>query len=694
MTRNREIPYYADYISDALLEYLLRQASPVPGLEKEEVCQVGACTGLENPESLRFACALYDAVRKDLNRILAQRQRDRAFIDEQTRLCARHNTEHRLDCQSDAYQTVIGRRDRDGRVVVGPKRSGYYTADGEVVAAIPAWLQPPHVTLFGPPNSAKLAINAMNAYHRKLPDEPAIIEELLARSTSVPKWGADDEDSKTPLRRDLMSAGENLCRCFDGTLTVEDGGKAYAINPDKRSLPIKRIPGFALPATFLFVRENPLPLHIYDFALHLFHQWHDPKALVFYVPKLENEEEARYLGTLVASAEEMIRELHPEYKPGTIRLMTVLENPRAIFRVNEIIDELHPYFAGASLGWHDYLGSTARLFKEDSTYRIPVKSDPDIVVKYIKASHELLANVVGPRGGIKVGGMYGVLPVTNERESGSFQISIKGFVKDVVTQLKRNLNGIWVAHPDFVRIGLALVQAWSEYTAGDQEPLDSLVRGLLLPRYHKEMLDFIYGDDVASLDVGDSRFPRSLLAADIRESTIIANNDEREIRYNIFQSLQYITDWLGGNGCVALPAEVEGEPVRVMDDLATAERSRWEVWHEVHHGRFSRGRLVEIAFEELDFIKKGAQDRSKQIEVQWNEQTSRWYPVALRLTLQLMTAGRPVEFATELLLPLTIDEVRNAPDPWQKAREIDSRKYSLETDIEGYIGELSGRKML
>lgn len=693
MTRNREIPYYTDYISDTLLEYLLYQARPVPGLEKEEVCQVGECSGLENRESLRFACTLYDAVHKDLNRILEQRIRDRAFIDEQTRICAGNNAKRQLDCQSDSYQTVIGRRDRDGRVVVGPGRSGYYTADGDAAAAIPEWLQPPHVTLFGPPDSAKLAINAMNAYHRQLPDEPAIIAELLARSTSVPKWGADDEDSKTPLRRDLMSAGENLCRCFDGTLTVEDGGRAYAINPDKRAIPIKRIPGFALPATFLFVRENPLPLHIYDFALHLQHRWHDPKALVFYVPKLENEEEARYLGKLIATAEEIIQKLHPEYRPGTIRLMIVLENPRAIFRVNEIIDELHPYFAGASLGWHDYLGSTARLFKEDSAYRIPVKSDPDIVVKYIKASHELLANVVGPRGGIKVGGMYGVLPVTNDRESGSFQISIKGFIKDVVTQLKRNLNGIWVAHPDFVRIGLALVQAWSEYAAGDGSALDGLVRGLLLPRYQREVMDFISRDDVAGLDIGDARFPRSLLAADIRESTIVANNDEREVRYNIFQSLQYITDWLGGNGCVALPAEVEGEPVRVMDDLATAERSRWEVWHEVRHGRFGRRRLVEIACAELDFIKKGAPGRGRQIEVRWNDRTARWYPVALRLTLQLMTAGRPVEFATELLLPFTIDEVRNSPDPWHTAREIDSRKYSLETDIEHYIAELSGREI-
>jgi malate synthase len=138
-----------------------------------------------------------------------------------------------------------------------------------------------------------------------------------------------------------------------------------------------------------------MSLHLYDFALHLFANFNNPKALTFYVPKLENEIEARYIKNMVKTAEEMIQKLHPEYVLGTVRLMIVLENPRAIFRANEIMDELYPYFAGASLGWHDYLASTARIFKNDSNYRIPVKADPNIVIKYILASHHLLADVVG-----------------------------------------------------------------------------------------------------------------------------------------------------------------------------------------------------------------------------------------------------------------------------------------------------------
>ena len=686
MTSQRDIPSYKDFISDPLLEYLLEKVTPVPGVAGLK--ELGMCSGLENSKSLTFTCDLYEKIKDDLHSVLERRVRDRVFIDQQTVQCVKKNDAANVSYQDSSYNTVIGLKDDTGRVVVGPvsPATSYFTAQGPDVSPLPEWLQPPHITLFGPPNSAKLAINAMNAYHRKLPNEPAIIEEVLLRSQSLPKWGADDEDSKTPLRMDLMSASENLTRCFDGTLRLEEGTKTYQIVDENRSLPIKRIPGIALPATFLFYRDNPLPLHIYDFALHLYHLWEDPRSLVFYIPKLENEEEARYLKKVVAIAETMIKNIHPEYQIGTVRLMIVLENPRVIFRVNEIIDTLYPYFAGASLGWHDYLASTARLFKEDKYYRIPVKSDPNIVVKYIKASHELLANVVGERGGIKVGGMYGVLPTSLDTQSGSFQIAIKGFIKDVITQFKRNLDGFWIAHPDFVRIGLALAQAWSELKDGDSSSLDNIVQALLVPEYHQEVLEFIHGPDIRGLDVSDARFPRSLLAADINDFSLVANNDEQEVRYNIFQSLQYITDWLNGNGCVALPANIEGQAVRVMDDLATAERSRWEVWHEIYHGRFSRKRLVEIIHEEMRFIRDDRSSCTKQVEVKWSEQTRKWYPVAMKITLLLMTKSQPVEFATELLLPFTVPEVQGSSDPWGKAYQIDPEKFTFDEDIAQYNG--------
>lgn len=679
MTTQRDIPYYEKYVSDALLQHLLSKATSV--VDVDGLVEVGECSGLESTGSLQFACELYERVKDDLNRILEQRETDRKFIDEKTLLCRSNNEAEQIDFFSSEYQTIIDQKDEHGRKVVGPLLEDFYHPSEGTVADVPDWLTPPHITLFGPPDSKKMAINAMNSYHRKLADEPEIVEELLLKAGISPKWGADDEDSKTPFRSDLMQASENLFHCFDGTLSLEDKGKKYEITKENRALPIKRIPGFALPSFFLFYHSNPLPLHIYDFALHLFHLWDNPQGLVFYVPKLENEEEAIYLKKLIETAENMIKELHPEYEMGTVRLMIVVETPRIIFRVNEVIDALHPYFLGASLGWHDYLASTARVFKEDPNYRIPVKSDPDIVVKYIKASHDLVASVVGGRSGVKLGGMYGILPMSGDINSGSFQVSIKGFFKDVITQFNRDLDGFWVAHPDFVRVGIALTQAWQEYKEGDRTSIEQLIREFLLPAHQQDVFDVIYGEDVESLDYGDRQFARSLLVADLKESQVIANNDEEEVRYNIFQSLQYITDWLCGNGCVALPASIEGNIVRVMDDLATAERSRWEVWHEVYHGRFDKDRLIEIAFEELEFIQKGEVTETKSVQVGWNSETEKWYPIAMRLMLKMMTDEIPVESATELMLPFTLTEIQEADNPWTYVCKLDTEKFLLAADI-------------
>lgn len=677
-----EIPPFHDYVSPALARKLLAEGRAVSGVP--DLVEIGQGGGLETHDALKFLTSLYDEVRTDLATVLNQRVADRKFIDERVQACFKFNQAHGRDILDPDYQTILGLTDGHGRIVIGPKKQGFQRGGGNPVAPLPDFLQGPHVTLFGPPDSAKMAINAMNAYHRKTAGEPAIVAELLGSVS--PMWGADDEDSKTPLRSDLVDAAVNLTACFDNTLSLTEGAKTYELAKDHLALPIKRFPGLALPTTFLFYRENPIPLHLYDFALHLYHNWRNPRALVFYVPKLENEEEATYIQKMVAAAERRIKTLHPSYQEGTVRLMIVLENPRAILRAHEIIDALHPYFAGASLGWHDYLASTARVFKEDGNYRIPVKADPGIVIKYIKASHHLLAEVVGSRGGIRVGGMYGILPVPGDARSQ--QMTLKGFIKDVVTQLKRKLNGFWVAHPDFVRIGLALVEAWRRHEKADSKPLRTLVTSLLNDESHREILAFIEGPDIEGLDPDDPSYVRSLLVADIKESDFIANNHPDEIRYNVFQSLQYLADWLSGNGCVALPTHVEGVGVRVMDDLATAERSRWEVWHELHHGRFSVDAFIKIAHEEMNFIRRGLNGATdgteKTTQVKWDERTSKWYPIALKLMLKLMTDPKPVEFATELLLPFTVESIRSALDPWAVVQAIDSEKFKLEPHVAAF----------
>ena len=234
--------------------------------------------------------------------------------------------------------------------------------------------------------------------------------------------------------------------------------------------------------------------------------------------------------------------------------------------------------------------------------------------------------------------MYGILPLDSDLRSESFQVTIKGYIRDVVTQLKRKLDGFWVAHPDFVRLGLALVEAWKFHEQGDSAKLRELVTSLLDEKYHKEIFGFIFGPDIEGLNAEHPRYARSLIVADLKASAIMPNNDESEIRYNVFQSLQYLADWLNGNGCVALPTQVGGVAVRVMDDLATAERSRWEVWHEIRHGRFKVEDFLCIAFEEMRFIRKDLSDGKKIVQVKWDERSARWYPTAFKIMIQLTTA--------------------------------------------------------
>lgn len=709
-----DIPEYHEFLPEKVLDRQLDIAVPVLEVgdavlrvvpwssEELERCGLEPSSGastrrltlesVETEENLRFVIQLYLRCRERLGTVLERRRTDREFIDQM--ILDLSHKQSQLDAlllaqlaeQTNEIQLgPIGQTEESGRVPIGPLQPSYYEPRGRPVAAIPDYLQGPHVTLFGPPESASLAINAMNALLRRLPDEPAIVEQLLSDPTMKsprPFWGADDEDSRTPLRGPLLVSEQNLCGCFDGTLTAENGQRRMQLESrDRLSLPIKRFPGLALPMMTHFVNGSPLPLHLYDFALHVFLHRHQPEALTFYVPKLENEEEAAYLHHMIATAEDLLGIAH-----GTVRIMVVLENPRAVFRLNEIMDALDPYFVGASLGWHDYLASTARLFKNDPSYHIPVKSDPNIVIKHIKEAHLILAKVVGGRGGIAIGGMYGVLPDGRDWRSSSFQVVLAGYIRDVIAQLRRGLNGFWVAHPDFVRIGVALVQAYSHLaTRADAKPLDTLIEQLILDAADRTaLLDFVRtGDTAQGLDRRAASYPKSLLAAELQVSNVLPNNHPDEVRYNVFQALQYLADWLAGNGCVALPAIVCGERVRVMDDLATTERSRWEVWAEVAHGRFPLHDFLRIVHEELHFIRTNARTDTKQVRVQWTPHTAKWYPVAAQIFIALVCPAndRPVEFVTELLMTFTTEDVRAAANPWDEAHRLAPTVFRQRKDV-------------
>ncbi len=658
-----DIPSYLDFLPETLLNRLDALSEPVPAVPGLKVA-AGLRTSfphLESDEALAFVADVYDEVREHLNDVLEQRTKDRHFIDENTAKFVAENAT--LEFHSPDYKTVLGLKDDAGRVVVGP--SGEACNPPKV--AIPKGYEGTQVTLFGPPDSVKLSINAMNAIHRRLPDEPQIISDLVDRCGDAPRWGADNEDSKTPIMRNFLHACENLIRCYDGSIELDDprNSKHYELENDRLSIPIKRFPGIAIPDGNHLLRGNPLPLHLYDFVMHMFHNRTRAESLTFYVPKLENEEEAAYIKHLIDVTERRIKEIYPEYILDSVRLFIVFENPRAIFRIKEIVEALSPNFLGGSLGWHDFLASTARIFRNDPRYRIPVKADPNIVINHIRESHRILVESLAECGGITIGGMYGVL--YEDGNPASYEVSMVGYIKDVVTQLKRGLQGFWVAHPDFVRVGMALTQAWKEQkSAGKTSNIlsETIVSLVPNPAENARLIEFAFGPDVPGLDHDDPLYPRAVLTATLEKSDVISNDDPREVRYNVFQALQYITDWLCGNGCVALPATMtnaEGEAVfvRVMDDLATTERSRWELWAEIAHGRVSTERFDHILSEELAFLKADKDSDTKRIQVRWQADAAIWYPIAAKILRNLVVTDEPVEFATQLMLPFTFDHVRS-----------------------------------
>jgi hypothetical protein len=114
--------------------------------------------------------------------------------------------------------------------------------------------------------------------------------------------------------------------------------------------------------------------------------------------------------------------------------------------------------------------------------------------------------------------------------------------------------------------------------------------------------------------------------------------------------------------------------VRVMDDLATTERSRWELWHELHYGRVSLALFEQILAEEVDFIRADRETPTKRVQVRWAGEAARWYPVAIDLLRRLVLDPDPPEFASELMLPFTFSCVRDAADPMAAAVRFGLRR--------------------
>jgi malate synthase len=377
---------------------------------------------------------------------------------------------------------------------------------------------------------------------------------------------ADFEDSHAPTWQGNIQGQINLCDAVDGTITfINDQGKKYILHDHTATL-MPRPRGWHLVEKHVRVDSKPISASIFDFGLYFFH---NAQKLIskgsgpyFYLPKMESYLEARLWNDIFIQAQEMIG-----IPVGTIKATVLIETILAAFQVDEILYELRDHMAGLNCGRWDYIFSFIKRFKNVPGYIFPDRAQISMTRHCMRSYSLLVIKTCHRRGAHAIGGMAAQIPIRNDPKAN--QAALEKVREDKIREVNDGHDGTWVAHPGLVGI------AKEEFDRAMPEPnqIDKL------------------RDDVAVTAEDLLKVP---------EGTIT----QEGLRTNIDVGIQYMANWLNGLGCVPI--------YNLMEDAATAEISRTQIWQWIHHpeGIMSDGRKVtlelfrEVMAEELQKIKE------------------------------------------------------------------------------------------
>jgi len=360
---------------------------------------------------------------------------------------------------------------------------------------------------------------------------------INALNSGANVYMADFEDSNSPTWRNNIEGQVNLKDAVAGTIGfTSPEGKKYALN-ERTSTLMVRPRGWHLVEKHMGVDGAPVSASLFDFGL-FFH--HNARALLkngsgpyFYLPKLENHLEARLWNDVFKRAQEALGISH-----GTIRATVLIETILAAFEMDEILYELRDHSAGLNCGRWDYIFSFIKKFRQRPDFVLPDRSQVTMDRAFLEAYVKLLIKTCHRRGVHAMGGMAAQIPIKNDPAANEEAL---GKVRaDKLREVKAGHDGTWVAHPGLVAIARDL--------------------------FNKHM-DTPHQIDMKRTDVRVSA--TDLLAIPDGEIT------ERGVRANISIGIQYLDAWLRGSGCVPL--------YNLMEDAATAEISRSQVWQWVRH---------------------------------------------------------------------------------------------------------------
>ena len=388
------------------------------------------------------------------------------------------------------------------------------------VSKVPADLRTRKVEITGP-TDRKMVINALNS------------------GASV--YMADFEDANTPTWRNVIEGQRNLIDAIDRTIAFRNpDGKVYKLN-DKTATLVVRPRGWHLDEKHFLVEGRPIAGALFDFGLYFFH---NAKRLrdngtgpYFYLPKLESHREARLWNEIFKWSQD---ELH--IPRGSIKATVLVEVITLAFEMDEVLYELREHSGGLNAGRWDYMFSLIKKHAGRPEVILPDRAQVSMTVPFMRAYTELLVKTCHRRGALALGGMAAFIP--NRRDPAVTEAALAKVRDDKVREANDGFDGTWVAHPDLVET------AMSEF-------------------------DRVLGNKPNQLERQRPEVKsaaKQLLDVKIPGSTIT----EAGLRTNVSVGIQYIASWLRGTGAAAIN--------NLMEDAATAEISRSQVWQWVHHG--------------------------------------------------------------------------------------------------------------
>ena len=374
---------------------------------------------------------------------------------------------------------------------------------------------------------------------------------------------ADFEDATSPTWTNVVEGQRNLADAVRGTIRLETPAKTYALNDEVATL-VVRPRGWHLPERHVLVDGEPVSASFFDFGLAFFHNAAEllerGSGPYFYLPKLESHLEARLWAETFALAEEELGIPH-----GSVRCTVLIETILAAFEMDEILYELREYGCSLNAGRWDYIFSVIKKLGAVLPDRVQVT----MAVPFMRAYTELLVRTCHHRGAHAIGGMAAFIP--SRRDAEVNRVALGKVREDKERESSARFDGTWVAHPDLVPVAT-------------------------------EIFDAVLGERPNQLE--RQREDVSVTAEQLLDFTVPGSEVTDEgLRTNVSVGVRYIDSWLDGVGAAAID--------NLMEDAATAEISRSQVWQWIHHGvqlkegqRVTRDLVRQLEREELQKIRE------------------------------------------------------------------------------------------